>query len=77
MIVENYLTVSPAYGREYTKASAAMQDWLEGRDFKMESMIGSGSYCSIRDFAAKTKVQVRYSRLTKVVVVETPETERK
>lgn len=38
--------VSPAYGRSYANKDDAVDDWLDGKDFK----IIEGPYCSIRDF---------------------------
>lgn len=41
------LIVVPAYGRKYYSAAVALQDWKDGKDFR----ILSGPYCSIRDSA--------------------------
>lgn len=38
--------VVPAYGRDYENKDQAVDDWLDGKDFK----IANGPYCSIRDF---------------------------
>ena len=35
----------PAYGRRYANEEAAIQDWLDGKDFLIEH----GPYTSIRD----------------------------
>jgi hypothetical protein len=71
-ITERYVVVSPAYGRDYKSASAAKADFLEGKDFKLESITIHGMYCSVRDFAPGVPVEVRYARLTKAVIVEVP-----
>lgn len=52
MITESYCVVSPAY-RDYKKASDAKADFLDGKDFKMESVTQGNGYCSVRDFAMK------------------------
>ena len=43
--VSGSLVVIPAYGRKYSTKEAAVQDWKDGKDFK----IANGPYCSIRD----------------------------
>ena len=70
-ISQNYLEVSPAYGRDYKSKAAAESDFRAGKDFRMESVESgyAGSYCSIRDFAAGVKVQIRYRKMTMVTVV--------
>ena len=52
---EGMLNVKAAYGRQYTTASEAMADWLQGKDFK----IIAGPYCSIRDLSA---IRYKYPR---------------
>lgn len=71
MISQNYLVISPAYGRDYKSRAAAEKDFKEGKDFKMESVSsgGSGSYCSIRDFKPGVKVSIRYKRMTRVTII--------
>ena len=39
------LRIHPAYGRQYTTPTAALDDWISGRDFK----VFGGRYCSVRD----------------------------
>lgn len=39
------MNLIPAYGRNYNTASEALEDWANGKDFK----IYGGPYCSIRD----------------------------
>ena len=73
MITQNYLTISPAYGRDYKKASDATKDFVEGKDFIMESLMAGGwTYCSVRDFAPGVVVSVRYAKMRKVVNVKVP-----
>lgn len=74
-ITQNYMVVSPAYGRDYKNKAAATKDFLDGKDFILESFMvrPSGTYCSIRDFASGVKVEVRYARLTKLTIVTVPQ----
>ena len=44
------LYLLPAYGRNYSSAEELVNDWEEGRDFR----ILKGPYCSIRDMDALT-----------------------
>lgn len=60
-------TLTPAYGREYTKRATIIEDLNKGQDFVWNSYNGSG-YCSIRDLA-DGQYQVRYHQNRKVVVV--------
>ena len=45
----NNLEAVPAYGRSYENASAMLDDWREGKDFRIAH---SGTYFSIRDVDA-------------------------
>lgn len=91
MLTQDYLTISPAYGRDYKDASppdldsstafddtsdstappSLLKDWFDGKDFRMESVASgcAGRYCSRRDFASGTRVQIRYARKTRVAIV--------
>lgn len=62
-----YQTVVPAYGRDYTSKAKALADWNDGKDFRMEPQ---GSYISKREKPADMIVNIRYAKLTKVVVVK-------
>lgn len=60
----NYITVTPAYGRDYKSRAAMLVDWEAGKDF-IEGR--SGKYCSKRDFEnIHAVVSGRYRRLTMV-----------
>lgn len=69
LIREDYLTISPAYARDYTKGRTAESEFRQGLDFKGESFSLGGKYLSIRDFAKGTKVCIRYNKMTMVKVV--------
>jgi len=49
--VENYLSVVPAFGRDYKTAKEALMAWKSGKDFRISASSSEfcGSYCSIRD----------------------------
>lgn len=66
MITQNWLTLSPAYGRDYKSKAEVEADFRSGKDFKMETLGQGGTYCSIRDFAKGTKVMVRYAKMRSV-----------
>lgn len=66
MITQNYVVVSPAYGKDYKSARDASAAFLSGVDFKVESLGSGGTYCSVRDFACGITVNVRYNRLQRV-----------
>ena len=65
MIAQNYVTVSGAYGRDYTSAGAAKADFLAGKDFAIRTP-GFNSYATVADFAPGVTVNIRYSRDLKV-----------
>lgn len=71
-ITVNYQTVSPAYGRDYRNAKDAQADFLSGKDFVMESLGHSGTYCSVHNFASGVTVSVRYNKKQKVINVKVP-----
>ena len=50
--------VIPAYGRTYTTATKAREDWYAGKDFK----IPHGPYCSKRDFPADERIELFYKK---------------
>lgn len=74
-----YMTVVPAYGRDYKSEAAAVADWNAGLDFRIQDIgMGrdDGRYVSVRDVPAiaaaagqPVTVNIRYLRLTMVAVV--------
>lgn len=62
-----YITVMPAYGRDYKNQRTALADWKGGKDFIETS---SRRACSIRDIDANTRVIIRYDRLLKTMEVK-------
>jgi len=59
-------TLTPAYGKDYSKRSEIVEDLNAGKDFVMNTYNFTG-YCSIRDLA-DGQFQVRYHH-NKLVVV--------
>ena len=67
--MNNSMTVSGAYGRDYTKVQDAKNDWENGKDFVLRG-IGEGRYCSIRDFGVSQTVTLRYNKDLRVTMVK-------
>jgi hypothetical protein len=63
-----YITLIPAYGRDYKSAKAAKLDWQNGKDFIIANIMHpyDGKPMSIRDVDKGEKIMLRYSRLTKI-----------
>lgn len=71
MILGNSITLTPAFGRDYTSAGAAAAHWAAGKDFRIGI---DGPYCSIRDASALhaqgvRTIRIRYSRLRNVAEI--------
>jgi hypothetical protein len=64
-----FLTLTAAFGRFYPDRHSALDDWEDGKDFK----IISGPYCSIRDAKVLQKkfsgVYIRYGLDNKSIKV--------
>jgi hypothetical protein len=67
-----YLTVVPAYGRDYKSAKAVRADWDAGKDFQINDMSSrdDGRYVNKADKPADVTLQVRFARLTKVTMIK-------
>lgn len=65
-----YITVTPAYGRDYTSQAKVRAAWEAGEDFIIASVgPDSGRYISSRDDVAGATIMARYAKLTKIVSV--------
>lgn len=65
--MSTYIEVTPAYGRDYTTAKAAKQDWKDGKDFRDTV---TGSYVNIEDAKRlDLKVIIRFAKNLKVTSV--------
>jgi hypothetical protein len=65
------LVLTPAYGRDYNSKDAVIADWNDGKDFIIANVFHpySGKPISKRDVLDDTIVEIRYSKLRKLVVV--------
>lgn len=66
-----YVTVTPAYGRDYNSAKAAKADFNAGKDFILRDMMSpwDGKPVGKSDLVGKT-VNIRYAKERKVTVVK-------
>jgi hypothetical protein len=69
-----YLTLVPAYGRDYKSKKAVQADWDAGKDFLIQDISSphDGRYINKED-AAKSGIQsvnIRYKSLTQICVVK-------
>lgn len=64
----DWLTVTPAYGRDYKNQAQVRADWAAGVDFQDTR---TGQYMSIRDVQRdpSLKVTVRYGKGAKLLTV--------
>ena len=64
------ITLTPAYGRDYTSAKKVREDWNAGKDFIIADIFNryDGKPANKQDMG-KEKVMLRYNKLTKVVVI--------
>lgn len=71
----SYVTLVPAYGRDYKSKKEVEQAWKEGKDFQIQS-IGhpdDGRYINKEDAAKDlpgTTFNIRYKQLRNVAVVK-------
>lgn len=69
----NHITVTPAYGRDYTSAAKAKADWEAGKDFILQDVSSRWDKKPINLEDARTagfqEVNIRFARNAKVVVV--------
>ncbi len=70
--MSNYYELQPAYGRDYKNGKAAIADFVSGKDWMGDYQMGF-AYCSIRDFKPGDTVDLRYSRLKKVIPLKVSE----
>ena len=58
---------TPAYGRDYKSGKEVKADWVAGKDFQMQL---SGQYFTATDITKGDSVEIRFSKLTKLVVLK-------
>ena len=69
-----YLTLTPAYGRDYASKRALLEDWTSNRDFLVCDMSSpyDGKPVNKADLERTTgpqQVQIRYKRLERIAVI--------
>jgi len=65
----NYLTVTPAYGRDYKSAKAAKADWLANKDFIVQNVFSPWDGKAINKADADAsgyKVNIRFDNNRKI-----------
>lgn len=70
-----YLTLTPAYGRDYKSKKEAIADFDANKDFVLQTFDGSGYINKsqiLAEFPGAT-VNIRYKRLTQIAVVKLSE----
>lgn len=69
-----YLTLVPAYGRDYKSKKAVQADWDAGKDFLIQDISSphDGRYINKEDAASLkgTTFNIRYKSLTQVAVIK-------
>lgn len=63
-----YLTVVPAYGRDYTSQRAVREAWESGKDFQISDMSSryDGSYINKSDKPDDVIINIRYKGMTRI-----------
>jgi hypothetical protein len=63
-----FITVVPAYGRDYKSGKDVMEAWNQGKDFQVADMFHpkDGSYINVHDAPKGVTINVRYKKLTQI-----------
>lgn len=71
---QSYVTLTPAYGRDYANVHDVKQAFLDGKDFILQDVTSRwyGKPCNVLDFKSGTKVRIRYNKNRSVAIVEVP-----
>lgn len=64
-----YLTMVPAYGRDYKSKAQVKKDWDETKDFQLTTPRYSGRYINKCQLPEDARAEIRYTGLKKVVVL--------
>jgi len=68
------ITISPAYGRDYTSKANVLADWDANKDFIIQDMRLSGyvNKAQVPDLIRDgiTAIQLRYNLMTKVIILK-------
>jgi hypothetical protein len=65
--MNNWINLTPAYGRDYKSAKEVLKDFLEEKDFVLNTPFTT-TYINKQQIEKGTSIQFRYSKLTKVFV---------
>lgn len=67
-----YLTLVPAYGRDYKSAKQVKEAWNEGKDFQISNVFSpdDGRYVSCNDSLSNVTLNIRYKGLRNIAVIK-------
>lgn len=67
-----YLTLVPAYGRDYKSAKSVRDAWNAGQDFRIADIShpDDGRYVNHNDAPTGTTFNIRYNALRSIAVVK-------
>jgi len=65
-----YVTLTPAYGRDYKSAKAAIADYDAGKDFVLNKPWGNQLINKQQCVAEGMKVNIRYASMRKITTVK-------
>lgn len=66
-----YLTLIPAYGRDYKSKKEVMADWNAGKDFVVVGYgPDDGRYINKEDAPKGATLNIRYKRMTQICVIK-------
>lgn len=63
------MTLIPAYGRDYKSQASVLADFNAGKDFILRHMLDPDRLINKEQIPPGTRVQFRYSNLTKVFTI--------
>ena len=67
----NYLTLIPAYGRDYKSQKEVQDGWQAGHDFQIMSLTrAEGSYINKNDAPKGYCFNIRYKKMTQICVIK-------
>lgn len=66
------MIVVPAYGRDYKSRKEVKEAWESGKDFLIQDISSpdDGRYVNIEDVPDGTSLQIRYKKLTQVLILK-------
>ena len=67
-----FITVVPAYGRDYKSQKEVKADWDAGKDFRIQDMMSpdDGRYVNKGDAPKGATLNIRFSKLMKICVIK-------